>query len=231
MSGCHGAGKDEPLFTGLIEDVGTIVRIERRSRENVFEFSTSLETETVRIGDSIACNGVCLTATSLSSGRFSALASHETLARSTFSEAKIGDRVNLERALKMGDRLGGHLVAGHVDARARLSEIRRTGEAMDLNYTFDDRSLMKYIIEKGSIAVDGVSLTVNRLLPQGFGVTLIPHTAQKTILTDKRVGQGSNIEVDLIGKYVESLLFQGSSGSGTSRELLEKYGFSKPGKY
>ena len=219
------------MFTGLIEDVGTIVRIERHSHENIIEFSTSLDTETVTIGDSIACNGVCLTATSLSSGKFSALASHETLARSTFSEAKIGDRVNFERALRMGDRLGGHLVAGHVDARAKLSGIRRTGEAMDLSYTLDDAELMKYIIEKGSIAIDGVSLTVNRLLPRGFGVTLIPHTAQKTILTDKKIGQGSNIEVDLIGKYVESLLGLGIPGRETSLELLNKYGFSKPGKY
>ncbi len=219
------------MFTGLIENIGTLSRMERRSHSAVLRLSTTLDTSTIIIGDSIACDGVCLTATAVRPGEFSADVSHETLERSTLKHLRPGTKLNIERALRVGDRLGGHFVAGHVDTTARLTDRRQTSESIDLTYLCNEPALMRYVVLKGSIAVDGVSLTVNDRHSDGFRATIVPHTSANTTLLEKRVGEQANIEVDLIGKYIESLLGLDNGDHGRDRnsvgpEILARYGFN-----
>lgn len=157
------------------------------------------------LGDSVAINGVCLTVTEFTDRRFTVLAGGETLRRTNLGGLRLKARVNLERALAVGDRLGGHLVSGHVDAVGDIVQWRDLGANIDITIRAP-ASALRYVVEKGSIAVDGISLTVNRVDAQTFAVALIPHTVSKTTLADKHVGQKVNLEVDIIGKYVEKLL-------------------------
>lgn len=178
--------------------------------------------EGTREGDSIATNGVCLTVTSLTSHSFLADAMPETMRRTTLGALHPGDRVNLERALCLNSRLGGHLVAGHVDGTGRITDVRRDDIAVWLTVAAD-RSLLRYVVEKGSVALDGVSLTVATVDDGTFAVSVIPHTQQATTLTAKRVGDTVNIENDMIAKYVERLM--GKQKEGLSLDFLQANGF------
>lgn len=206
------------MFTGLVEDVGRVERATRRSDAIVFTLVSSVIADVdLKLGDSVAIDGVCLTVTTVGAGHFEVLAGAETLSKTTLGDLRVGSKVNLERAMKLGARLGGHIMQGHVDAVATLVYRRDKGANLELGVAPPAR-LLRYIIEKGSIAIDGVSLTVNRLEGTSFSVALIPHTVEMTGLHSKSVGHSVNIEVDMIGKYVESLL--GGYG-GTSGEQMK----------
>ena len=198
------------MFTGLVEDLGTIERIDRRSDAAILVISPAkmLVSELV-LGESVAVNGVCLTVTRVEAGagngRFTALAGAETLRRTTLGELRPQSKVNLERALRVGDRLGGHMVAGHVDAVGQVTSRRDLGSNLEFVFRAP-AEVTRYVIEKGSIAIDGISLTVNRVEDYGFAIALIPHTVDHTTLANKPVGSKVNLEVDMIGKYVEKLV-------------------------
>lgn len=194
------------MFTGLVEDVGVVASVRRQSDAVVLTIRpNAIPVAELSLGDSVAINGVCLTVTETASASFCVLAGRETLGRTTTGELRAQSKVNLERALRVGDRLGGHMVAGHVDAVAQIASRRDMGA--NIEYSFrPPRDLMRYVVEKGSVAVDGISLTVNRADDSSFAVALIPHTVKHTNLGDKSAGHKVNIEVDIIGKYVERLL-------------------------
>jgi riboflavin synthase len=203
------------MFTGLVEDVGTVLRADRRSDALVLVIRPSFAVSELALGESIAHDGVCLTVTERGDGSFTVLAGAETLKRTTLGEVRVGSKLNLERALRVGDRLGGHMVAGHVDTVATIAARQDRGANLIITFAAD-RATLRYVVEKGSIAVDGISLTVNRVDAAGFDVALIPHTASATALPTKPVGARVNLEVDLIGKYVEKLL-GGHLPAGTLR--------------
>ena len=193
------------MFTGLVEDVGWLERVENAPGRRRISVAARLLDEELPLGASLAVDGVCLTVVEWNKGRVALDVGPETLARTTLGELTAGAAVNLERPLKMGDRLGGHMVAGHVDAVGRIERVQARGEAIDL-FVATDRALLRYVVEKGSIAVDGISLTVNQVDGHGFMVSIIPHTQTATTLTKKGAGARVNLEVDLIGKYVEKLV-------------------------
>ena len=194
------------MFTGLVEDVGRIARQTRRSDAMIFGIAPNhLPCAELGLGDSVAINGVCLTVTEIHAEQFTVLAGAETLRKTTLGERRIGDRVNLERALRLGDRLGGHMVSGHVDGVGEVTAKRDQGANIVISIR-PPTDLMRYVISKGSIAIDGISLTVNTVDERELSVALIPHTVEMTTLADRSPGSKVNLEVDLIGKYVESLL-------------------------
>jgi riboflavin synthase len=194
------------VFTGLIEDRGLVVRADRRSDALVLSVRPEkLPVAELGLGESIAHDGVCLTVTAVHGDRYEVLAGSETLAKTTLGERRVGERLHLERALALGARLGGHLVAGHVDGVGELVARVDRGANIVLTYR-PPPALLRYVIVKGSIAIDGVSLTVNTVLPDTFSVAIIPHTAGATHLAERRPGARCNLEVDLIGKYVERLV-------------------------
>jgi riboflavin synthase len=194
------------MFTGLVEDIGRIDSASRRGDAVVLTIAPArLPVEQLELGESIAIDGTCLTVTDRGGGRFSALAGNETLARTTLGELRAGQHVNLERALAVGDRLGGHIVAGHVDAVGRIRSRRDLGANLVIEFEAP-RDILRYVIEKGSIAIDGISLTVNSVSDSSLSVALIPHTVDMTTLATKQVGAKVNLEVDMIGKYVEKLV-------------------------
>ncbi len=194
------------VFTGLVEDVGRIAALERSQDAVVLRIATSaIDASQLELGESVAVDGVCLTVTARKAGEFQALAGPETLARTTLGRLAPGARVNLERALLATARLGGHIVAGHVDGLGEIASRQPTGPAVELVFRAPP-ALLRYVVEKGSIAVDGISLTVNRVDGYSFAVGLIPHTLEHTSLADKVVGAVVNLEVDIVGKYVEKLL-------------------------
>ena len=193
------------MFTGIVEEVGTVERVQRGARSAVLHIKARTVPEDLRLGDSVAVNGVCLTVVSHHAGGFAADVMHETLDRSSLGSLTVGSRVNLERAMAAGGRFGGHIVSGHIDGTGRLAALRRDDNAVW--YTVEAApSLLRYVVEKGSITMDGVSLTVARVEADRFSVSLIPHTAAVTVLGRKRPGDVVNLETDVIGKYVEKLL-------------------------
>jgi riboflavin synthase len=192
------------MFTGLIADLGSVTALERNGGGATLEISTRLAGE-LRPGDSVAVNGVCLTATDVRDGGFTAEAMIETLRRSALDGLQLGAKVNLELALRAEDRLGGHVVQGHIDDTGTVGEIREEGFARVLRID-SDPGVSRYLVEKGSIAVDGVSLTVSALCDEGFEVSLIPETLQRTNLGEADVGDRVNLEVDVLAKHVERLL-------------------------
>lgn len=192
------------MFTGIVTDLGR-VRAVLPGGDTGFEIDTHYDTSTIAVGASIACSGVCLTAIELGKGSFRAQASTETLARSTLGHWRVGTPVNLERSLKLGDELGGHLVAGHVDGVGRLVSLREEGDSVCLVFEAP-AALAPGIASKGSVAVDGVSLTVNEVTGARFGVNIIPHTRAVTSLGSLKVGDPVNLELDLIARYVARLM-------------------------
>lgn len=194
------------VFTGLVEDLGAIVRADRRSDAIVFAVRPAeVRVGELVIGESIAHDGVCLTVTKAGGDTYEVLAGAETLARTTLGERRVGDKLHLERALALGARLGGHMVAGHVDGVGEVVAREDRGANIVIRVR-PPRALLRYIVEKGSIAIDGVSLTVNAVDEAAFAVAIIPHTVDKTHLGARRSGARVNLEVDLIGKYVEKLV-------------------------
>lgn len=193
------------MFTGIVEEIGTIQNIQKGRHSAILSIQADLILSDLKIGDSVAVNGVCLTATSLSSQGFTADVMHETLDRSSLSQLKNGSHVNLERAMPADGRFGGHIVAGHVDGTGTIQKIRRDDTA--IWYTIQaGPSILRYIVEKGSITIDGISLTVARVSAGDFSISAIPHTVQITTLGERREGDLVNLETDIIGKYVEKLL-------------------------
>lgn len=214
------------MFTGLIEDLGNVEELQQGSSQARISIATQLPMNELQLGESIAVNGVCLTVTSFGGGRFSADISPETLACSSLGRLQRGAQVNLERALRLSDRLGGHLVSGHIDGLARIIERRRDGNAWRFRFQAGPE-LLRYLVAKGSVAIDGVSLTVNQVDAESFSVAIIPLTLEKTTLQERQVGDQVNIETDLIGKYVARLLGRDAAapGEGVTLDLLAKHGF------
>ncbi len=217
------------MFTGIIEAIGTIAMIEPKGKDaRIFIHTGKLDLSDVKMGDSIAVNGVCLTAVALPREGFWADVSGETLARTRFADIKEGSRVNLEKALTPSTRLGGHLVSGHVDGIGEIVERSPAGRSVRFRIRAADE-LARYIAEKGSICVDGISLTVNAVEGAVFELNIVPHTLIETIMDDYRVGTQVNLEVDIIARYLERLL-QGDKAaeagrSGITASMLADYGF------
>ena len=194
------------MFSGIIETIGKVIAVDERNGDKRFTFDTGkMNLADVKTGDSIAVNGVCLTVVSLTASQFSADVSAETLSCTTLGDLKTESRVNLERALRLSERLHGHMVSGHVDGVAIVRE--RTPEARSEKFVLEcPAGLVKYISKKGSVCLDGVSLTVNEKMKDAFTVNIIPHTLQETIISEYKVDSRVNIEVDLIARYLESLM-------------------------
>lgn len=215
------------MFTGIIEAVGRIARIEGKGGDWRLTISSGkLDLGDVKLGDSVAVSGVCLTVTSLLSEGFTADVSNETLARTAFRQMKVGHRVNLEKALTLSTRLGGHLVSGHVDGVGEIISRSEDGRSIRLNVKAP-AELSRYIAEKGSICVNGVSLTVNSVNGDCFGLNVIPHTADETTVDEWRTGTPLNLEVDLIARYVERLQSGGKQAEGITLGFLAQHGFVK----
>ncbi len=215
------------MFTGLIEDVGRLEELQRGAQQCSLRVATHLPMQELQLGESIAVNGVCLTVTRFGDGSFTADVSPETLEVTSLARLHRGSPVNLERALRLSDRLGGHLVTGHVDYVARMTERKRDGNAWRLAFQYDAPQMEPLLVAKGSVAIDGISLTVNTVEKGRFSVTLIPHTLEQTTLNACQVGDLVNIETDLIGKYVARILGGGdaSEKAGISMDLLARNGF------
>lgn len=196
------------MFTGIVEEVGTIASIRKGAHSCVLTVKAHTVLEDVHLGDSIATNGVCLTVTQFSPTTFSADVMHETLNRSSLGALRAGSAVNLERAMAADGRFGGHIVSGHIDGTGKISRIEADDNA--IWYTIQTPpDILRYIVEKGSIAIDGISLTVARVDSASFSVSIIPHTRAQTNLASKQVGDVVNLENDIIGKYVDHLLTVG----------------------
>lgn len=212
------------MFTGIIEELGEIKTVRRGRHSAVLDIAAKKVLEGTRVGDSIAANGVCLTVAALGDTSFSADVMPETMARSNLGSLKPGDRVNLERALCLNGRLGGHLVAGHVDGKGRIVDRVQDEIAIWLTVSASPEFL-HYMVCKGSVAVDGVSLTIAFVDSAVFKVSVIPHTQAMTTLTSKRIGEQVNLENDLVAKYVEKLVEREGAGQGMSLEFLQANGF------
>lgn len=218
------------MFTGIIEEIGEILAMQRGAESMTLTVKARIILEDIKIGDSIATNGVCLTVAALGKNSFKADVMHETMNRSSLGTLKIGSRVNLERAMRADGRFGGHMVAGHIDGTGRITEIRKDDNAVW--YTIAAKQeILRYIVEKGSIAIDGISLTVAEITKESFSVSIIPHTLQQTTLAERKKGDTVNLENDMVGKYIEKFLInntQKAAESGKSRidgNFLMKNGF------
>lgn len=215
------------MFTGIIQGLGTLFERRPAGGGMIFGLEADFALTDPEEGESIAVNGACLTARNIKGSRFYVDVSPESLARTTLGRLQNGHRVNLERALRLCDRLGGHLVSGHVDAQGQVEQRRATGDFTLFTFSLDP-GLTKYVIEKGSITINGVSLTVNGCERDRFSVSIIPHTLAVTTLGGLREGDRVNIEVDMIGKYVEKLLAEKPGGGMQSRinpAFLAEHGF------
>ena len=215
------------MFTGIIEELGTVERVTRGRVSAVIAIRAEHILSDLKIGDSVAVNGVCLTATGLTGHGFTADVMHETLDRSALAGLGPGSRVNLERAMAANGRFGGHIVAGHVDGVGTIAAIEQDDNAIWFTITAPAQ-VLRYVVEKGSIAIDGISLTVARVETDRFAVSVIPHTAAVTLLGQRRTGDRVNLESDLVGKYVERLLRPAPEEKGQSRltmEFLTHHGF------
>ena len=215
------------MFTGIVEELGTIRSIRRGAASAVLSIGAEAVLSDLRIGDSVAVNGVCLTATGVDGSGFTADVMHETLQRSSLGALGPGSRVNLERAMAADGRFGGHIVSGHIDGTGTIAERRRDDNAVWYTVSASP-ALLRYIVEKGSVAIDGISLTVASVEADRFSVSVIPHTAAVTLLGAKGPGDVVNLETDIIGKYVERLLRPAdtpAARSGISLEFLAENGF------
>lgn len=202
------------MFSGIVEDIGAVQALEEKDKGVLLKIGVrKIDAGELVLGESVAVNGVCLTVVSAGGERFSVDASHETLSRTNLSGLRVGSGVNLERSLRVGDRMGGHIVTGHVDGVGTVRSITPVGESRVFSFSIP-AALAKYVVEKGSVAVDGVSLTVNSVKGTEFSVNIIPYTLRETTFSEFRRGREVNIECDIIGKYVEKML----SGADTSSE-------------
>lgn len=216
------------MFTGIIQTMGSIKQLTGRGADALLEIDAPLPLEEIKIGDSIAVNGACLTVTAKSTRSFSADVSAETLSKTNLKTLKAGDKVNLELALRVNDFLGGHIVLGHVDTMGKIAT--RTAKANSIIFGIDlDEAYMRYVVAKGSVAIDGISLTVNECEKSRFYVNMIPATAKATTLGFKKIAAPVNIETDILGKYVEKLLAadRGGAGGGIDMDFLTRYGYIK----
>ena len=215
------------MFTGLVEEVGTICGIQKNTKSCVLEISASKVLEGTKIGDSIALNGVCLTVTTRKKTSYTVDVMAETMNRSTLGKLKVGDGVNLERAMPADGRFGGHIVSGHIDGTGVICEILPEDNAVWYKVKANS-SILRYIVEKGSITIDGISLTVAKITDQDFSVSVIPHTREVTALVHRKVGDAVNLECDIIGKYIEKLLIPKEETKKESRiteAFLKENGF------
>jgi riboflavin synthase len=219
------------MFTGIIEGLGTIREIRSEGQGKRMAVNADFFLEQTRIGDSICVSGACLTVVMIDAKRFTVDVSPETLTRTTFGNAKIGDRVNLERALRLSDRIDGHLVSGHIDGIGTITLKQNIGNAVIVSFKVSE-SISHYMIQKGSVAVDGISLTINNCGHDSFDVSIIPHTAKLTTIGFKKTGDLVNIETDMIGKYVERFVGgkrhdenKKEAGDSINMEFLAKSGF------
>ncbi|CCX86895.1 riboflavin synthase alpha subunit [Clostridium sp. CAG:590] len=221
----------ENMFTGIVEEIGTILSVKKGVKSSALTISGDLIFEDMHIGDSIAVNGVCLTVTNKTKESFTADVMAETLRRSSLGSLKAGSKVNLERAMAANGRFGGHIVSGHIDGTGEIESFVREDNAVWVTVKTPVK-LLKYIIEKGSIAIDGVSLTVAYVDKRCFKVSLIPHTAANTILLSKKTGDIVNLENDIVGKYIEKLMHfdeqveEDTKTTGISMDFLAKNGFA-----
>lgn len=214
------------MFTGIVEETGTIESIRKQGVSAMIQIGCDKVLEGTKLGDSIAVNGVCLTVVKLEKYGFWADVMTETMHRSSLSQIKAKDHVNLERAMAADGRFGGHIVSGHIDGTGSIVQIRPEENAVW--YTIEAApEVLRYIVEKGSIAIDGISLTVAKVSEKNFQVSIIPHTRQETTLSEKQIGNIVNLECDIIGKYVERFVggAKKQQESKVTEEFLQKYGF------
>jgi len=218
------------MFTGIIEGLGTITKTRPSGQGKRLTIEADYLLDHTKIGDSIAVSGACLTAVMIEGKSFEVDVSPETLSKTTFGKAKIGDRVNLERALRLSDRIDGHLVSGHIDGIGSVKNIKTLGNAIIITFEVPE-FLSRYMIRKGSVAVDGISLTINNCDKRSFEVSIIPHTAKLTNIGLKKIGDHVNIETDMIGKYVERFIItddyekEKAKKSSIDKQFLAKSGF------
>lgn len=214
------------MFTGIIEEIGVIRSIQKNALSAVIRIGADKILSDTHLGDSIAVNGICLTVTEFGKDYFCADMMHETMNRTSFAKIAIGSRINLERAMAANSRFGGHIVSGHIDGIGKIIEITKDDNATWFRIKAD-KKILRYIVEKGSIAIDGISLTVARVSDTDFSVSVIPHTKENTNLSERKIGDLLNLENDCIGKYVEKLLQapKSESKSEISMEFLLQNGF------
>ncbi|MCK4679119.1 MAG: riboflavin synthase [Bacteroidales bacterium] len=210
------------MFTGLIEEIGTIVSIKRGSMSSKITIAANLILTDVKPGDSICTDGVCLTVIDFDKRHFTVDVMAETIRRTTFQNLQPGNKVNLERALKVGDRLGGHMVTGHVDGTGVISQMEKEDNSVWVTIEADAR-LLRYVIQKGSIATDGISLTVAYVDERCFKISIIPHTGAKTTLLEKKCGDHVNLETDMTGKYMEKTQ---RNSTNIDMNFLREHGFA-----
>lgn len=211
------------MFTGIIEEIGTVRSIKKNTHSAVLTVKALKVLDDLNMGDSIAVNGVCLTVVSITDSLFSADVMHETVNRSNLWNLRAGDMVNLERAIMLNGRLGGHIVSGHIDGTGVIRSIKKDENAVWFTIRAP-KLILRYVVEKGSVAIDGVSLTVASVTENDFGVSVIPNTVKCTALGKKHTGDVVNLENDCVGKYVEKLLRVPAGQSSISRKFLAQYG-------
>ncbi len=215
------------MFTGIVEEVGKVVGMNRGTKSVKLTVAASLIFSDLGIGDSVSTNGVCLTVTHISGNTFTADVAHESLNRSTLGVLKLQSSVNLERAMSACGRFGGHIVSGHIDGSGVIQAVKADDIAIWYTIATSSR-IMAYIVEKGSITIDGISLTVATVTDKTFSVSVIPHTASQTTLRDRKVGDTVNLENDIVGKYIEKLMCPPQETASTTKLSMEKiaqYGF------
>ncbi len=213
------------MFTGIIEEMGTVRSVRMGAKSCVLTVNAETVLSDVQIGDSIAVNGTCLTVCSFDAESFSADVMPETMRRTNLGLLRCGSKVNLERAMAANGRFGGHIVSGHIDGTGRIASMKKDDNAVWVTITADV-PVLRYIVEKGSVAIDGISLTVARVSHSDFAVSVIPHTGAETTLLQKRVGDLLNLECDIIGKYVEKLCGSQQKSGGITAEFLAQHGFN-----
>lgn len=215
------------MFTGIVEEIGIVKEVRKGALSSVLTMQASVILNDLHLGDSVAVNGVCLTAASRSSNTFQADVMHETLNRSSLGGLRAGSLVNLERAMPANGRFGGHMVSGHIDGVGTIKAIQKDDNAVWYTIGAED-NILRYIVEKGSVAVDGISLTVAKVSASNFSFSAIPHTVMSTILSRKTIGDAVNLENDVIGKYIEKLLCPPTSQArfgGMTKEFLSQFGY------
>ncbi|MBH47024.1 MAG: riboflavin synthase [Halobacteriovorax sp.] len=213
------------MFTGLVKEMGKLISIKSISEGKRLRIQAPKLIQEIGVDDSVSVNGVCQTAVAIDGDCFEVIAVHTTLEKTTLGKLKDGEKLNLELAVRASDRLGGHIVQGHVNGVARLKTLENKGENFNLTFSINS-ALRKYIVAEGSIAIDGISLTVSCVGEDWFGVTIIPHTWKNTVLGQRKVNDAVNIEVDILAKYLENLIkFQSPTNSKLTEGWIREQGF------